>query len=1047
MSRAAPTYFSPAEWDRKAPCVAIAERRAPSAELASEPGYASNGPSSWSDARHLDGTCSPPRTDPTPPSSRNNPATAPGALAPSLRRSQLTRITQRQGPRLGIDNDRIHKPPQTGAAVIHKFSVRKRRPSTTEASLNRLRRSLGFDDLTVWREYYIETPEQLDQSHLTTIAESLSDGVTTDVGIDEPLIHGQMVQVAHRVGIIDNESHSIITICATLGIVACAGKVATVYCSKAPRLADTIRKHFCNPNIEDLFESEPDYQTLVPAGGYAPPRVFDLLALQSDELAQLGRANGRNLSPGQMKQIQTIQQAIDAPGVSDVLLEALDARWSDHCMHTTWRSYGDLLSRLIAASISTGNPNIVSMFHDNAGVWDFYDGWAIAVKAETHNGPSAVSGYFGQLTKLGGVLRDILGTGLGADPIGCFEYTATGMPTSSSPIRSHPAPREIALDTIRAIKEYGNTFGVPMMSSHMTFDNVYRAKPFALGGSIGLIPKEYAQRGHPRSGDMVLLIGGLTGNEGIHGASASSPGATIDIGAVQIGSPLEEVKFRKAIIEMRDATCIRAITDLGGAGLNSAVGEMGESCGVWINTALVPLKTSSLPMWAILLSESQERMLLAVPADMLTSAQNILERHSVRGAVIGRFTSNGHYHVFHDTTMDESTAVHIPPGESPPPGGDFGFNIPFSLLAYEPPARTAGTPQASSPPVPSWPPYRDLDLRLVLRSVLSDSEIASQAFADSQYDSTVQGNTAWGPQYGSTYRVPTGYWAATPIEGSAAAVVLSTSFNSSLYALNPFTALRQMFCSLLGRLVLAGVALEDIAICDNFYTPDRSSDEGYWLVTMVDELSALVRTFGTPLISGKDSSAGSTDTDEGLLHVPPAVFFTGLGKIRDVESLVTEEWQRPEHVLVKIGPTFSSVAGTVLDRVVRRPSQGELDPISHEQYREYLRSLENVTGSFASGTMIGSGGLLASVCLSALGSGLGVSLTPDEATTEWLFAEHRCGAIVEVTAAQVESIPRVLDPVVIGHLQHRAGVWLNGENLLGDDAIRSWSISFEEAMR
>ena len=121
-----------------------------------------------------------------------------------------------------------------------------------------------------------------------------------------------------------------------------------------------------------------------------------------------------------------------------MLLEALDARWSDHCAHTTWKSLGNLLDRLVAASRDTANPNIVSMFHDNAGVWNFYDGYALAIKAETHNGPSAISAYFGQLTKLGGVLRDILGTGLGADPIGCFEYTATGPLDAAPPIAGRP---------------------------------------------------------------------------------------------------------------------------------------------------------------------------------------------------------------------------------------------------------------------------------------------------------------------------------------------------------------------------------------------------------------------------------------------------------------------------------------------------------------------------------------------------------------------------------------------------------------------------------
>ena len=291
--------------------------------------------------------------------------------------------------------------------------------------------------------------------------------------------------------------------------------------------------------------------------------TFDLRSLDDKELEELGRAGGRSMELDKMQRARDIQLELGTDPVSDVLLEALDARWSDHCAHTTWKSLDNLLKRLINAAKDTNNPNIVSMFHDNAGIWDFYDGYGLAIKAETHNGPTAVSAYFGQLTKLGGVLRDILGTGLGADPIGSFEYTATGLPESPSPIKGRPTPKQIANETIRAIKEYGNTFGVPMLRSHMTFNDDYRAKPFALGGSVGLIPNKYAQKGNPRPGDYVVLIGGLTGNDGIHGASGSSAGAVMDSTSVQIGSPLEEIKFREAIVELRDNDCLQAITDLG----------------------------------------------------------------------------------------------------------------------------------------------------------------------------------------------------------------------------------------------------------------------------------------------------------------------------------------------------------------------------------------------------------------------------------------------------------------------------------------------------
>jgi phosphoribosylformylglycinamidine (FGAM) synthase-like enzyme len=923
--------------------------------------------------------------------------------------------------------------------LIHKFSVRPA-AGTVSPDLEQARHLLGLPDLDIWCDYYIEVEDELAPEQVEAVCAALTDGVGTVVVHGEPLDQGIMVQVAHRSGIIDNESDSIVAICEFLGVRARAGKVALTYRSTSPTLTEVIGATRYNPNIEELHTREPAYRTLVPGGRYIPAETYDLLALDGCKLEALGRAGGRNLSPRQMRQIRAIQAATGAAAVTDVLLEALDARWSDHCFHITWRSHGNLLGRLVQAARDTGNPNIVSMFEDNAGVWDFYDGWALAVKGETHNGPSALSAYFGQLTKLGGVLRDILGTGLGADPIGCLEYTATGFPESPSPIAGRPAPRQIAGDTIRAIKEYGNTFGVPMMWSHMTFHPAYRAKPFALGASVGLLPRDLACRGRPRPGDLVVLIGGLTGNEGIHGASASSAGATMDEAAVQIGAPLEQVKFRKAIIDLRNAGCLRALTDVGGAGLNSAVGEIGEACGVWINTALVPLKTSALPMWRILLSESQERMVLAVPPGKLEATRAITARHLVRTTVIGRFTGIERYCVFHAPALDEASVVVMPPDVQPDQLGELGFDVPYGLLHHEPEQRPVRPPPTPDQEFARWPELDREDLSLLLRQVVADPEVASQRYADDQYDSTVQGNTAHGPSYGRRHRVPSHYWAATPLDGSPAAVVVSTAFDPWLFDAHPVRALRQMFCRLLGAQVLAGVALGDMCVCDNFYTPHLEPDAAEWLVAMVDELARLVRLFGTPVISGKDSSAGSTQTDEGLVSVPPAVFLTALGKVPSVDRLLSEQWRRPGGVLVRIGPETPSVTATVVARA-RGMEGGALDYLSAEDYRDYLGAVAEARHLFRSGAPIGPGGLATRLVAGALAGHLGVDLAI-EPDAETLFAEHRCGAVVEVDEDHVAGLPDALRPLVIGRLREERGIGLSGKELLTPDVEEAWASSF-----
>lgn len=913
--------------------------------------------------------------------------------------------------------------------MIHKFALRPSGPP--EPDVEYLRRTLGLADLDVWRDYYVEfEADKLTDEERDAVCAALADPLGSGtVLVDHPL-ESDAVMVTHRRGVVDNESSSIVAMCALLGIPAVAGKVGTTYRSASSRLRDVIMAHRFNSTIEELHGTEPCYESLVPAGSYSPAEHYDLRPMTDAELETLGRAGGRNLSLAQMRQIREIQGA--EPSVTDVLLEALDARWSDHCAHTTWRSLGNLLGRLVAASRDTANPNIVSMFHDNAGVWDFYDGHALAIKAETHNGPSAIAAYFGQLTKLGGVLRDILGTGLGADPIGCFEYTATGLPEAPAPIAGRIPPQQIAHETIRAIKEYGNTFGVPMMSSRMGFHPAYRAKPFALGGSIGILPTAAAQRGEPRPGDLVVLIGGLTGNEGMHGASASSAGSTMDEAAVQIGAPLEQVKFRKAIIDLRDAGCLRALTDIGGAGLNSAVGEIGESCGVWINTALVPLKTSALPMWRILLSESQERMLLAVPPEAIDSARAILARHQVRTTVIGRFTGNGRYRVSHDPNLDEAGVL---AADEPPEGGELGFDVPYDLLGLRLDQQEVGPPPAPRTDGPGWPSFDDGEL---LEQVIGDTDVASQHFADSQYDSTVQGNTYYGPQYGSDTPVRSGYWAGTPVDGHPGAVVVATAFNPWLFEIHPVLALRQLVCAVLARQVLAGVELGDICLCDNFYTPHSSANWREWLVGMVDELAALTRHFGVPVISGKDSSAGSTSTDEGVVSVPPAVFLTAVGKVPHHARLLTEEWTTPGNLLVLVGPRTGAVGGTVAGRVLGI-GDGTLDDVALPEVDAYLAALAAHRGLWRSGSQLGAGGLAAHLVTGSIASGLGVTCEP---TAEQLFAEHRCAAVVEIDPADLAFLPPELNAVPVGRLTQEAGVRLGGRELLTPAVRERWTNAF-----
>jgi phosphoribosylformylglycinamidine synthase len=587
-----------------------------------------------------------------------------------------------------------------------------------------------------------------------------------------------------------------------------------------------------------------------------------------------------------------------------------------------------------------------------------------------------------------------------------------------------------------------------MMRAHMTFHPAYVAKPFALGGAIGTIPAELARRGRPLPGDLLMLIGGLTGNDGIHGASASSAGAQMDEAAVQIGSPLEQVKFRQAIVDLRDTGCLRALTDVGGAGLNSAVGEIGDPGGVWINTALVPLKTAGLPTWRILLSESQERMILTLVPEKLERARTILERHGVRHTVVGRFTSDGRFTVVHRPGLGEDEVVAGDPDELPLTCHETGFSVPYELLEYEPPQLE---PPARPPAVGgegAWPRVAYPAIGELAPRLMADPEIASQRFAGAQYDTTVQGLTEYGPTVGRRH-VPTSFWAGTPLPGSPAAVVFTTAFNPWLFELDPVLALRQMFLRALLKQVLAGVKPHDVCLCDNFYTPHLEPGADGWLVGMVDELVSLVDHFGTPVISGKDSSAGSVVTPEGIVSVPPAAFLSAVGKVPDAARLRRNEWTAAGNLLVRIGPDCVSPGGTVAGRLLELGT-AELDAIELERYVRFLNVLADVDdGLLLSGRPIGKGGTLATLALGAYASaGLGAEITlPDDGEAGWLLREHRCGALVEVEPAKLADLPPVLRPRVIGRVTEDAESVRLGDVEVARTAVDGWADSWAELLR
>ncbi|MFN5532352.1 MAG: AIR synthase-related protein, partial [Planctomycetaceae bacterium] len=358
--------------------------------------------------------------------------------------------------------------------------------------------------------------------------------------------------------------------------------------------------------------------------------------MSDEDLVRLSREGQLYLQPAEMQAIRGYFTTLGRDP-TDIELETLAQTWSEHCSHKTLRGrvkyiepgrevqFENLLKETVFAATDTirrslgANDWCVSVFRDNAGVVRFDDGQNVCMKVETHNHPSAIEPYGGANTGLGGVIRDPLGTGLGARPIAstdvfCFAPPRPGRTDLPPGVLD---PQVVMPGVVSGVRDYGNRMGIPTVNGSICFDERYLGNPLVFCGNVAMIPVGCESK-HVSPGEYVVAVGGRTGRDGIHGATFSSAelteqSETLSGGAVQIGNAITEKMLMDVLLQARDRGLFTAITDCGAGGFSSAVGEMGEETGaeVWLERA--PLKYTGLSYTEIWISEAQERMVLSVP--------------------------------------------------------------------------------------------------------------------------------------------------------------------------------------------------------------------------------------------------------------------------------------------------------------------------------------------------------------------------------------------------------------------------------------------------
>src|SRR5206468_1710199 len=384
------------------------------------------------------------------------------------------------------------------------------------------------------------------------------------------------------------------------------------------------------------------------------------------------------LNPTEMRAMQDHFRRLDRDP-SDVELETLAQTWSEHCSHKTLKGPIDFdgrrIQNLLKETIFAATQEIrsrlgpddwcVSVFEDNAGVVRFDEKYNVCFKVETHNHPSAIEPYGGANTGLGGVIRDPLGTGLGAKPVCNTDVFCFAPP--DTPPESLPAgvlhPRKVMKGVVAGVRDYGNRMGIPTVNGAILFDPRYLGNPLVYCGTVGVIPVDRCRK-EARAGDLIVAFGGRTGRDGIHGATFSSIELTpesekVSGGAVQIGNAITEKKMLDVLLQARDRGLYNAITDCGAGGFSSAIGEMGANLGAEVYLDKAPLKYEGLSYTEIWISEAQERMILAVPPGNWQVLKMLCDSEDVEATVIGTFGPTGRLRLYYQDHQVANLDMHF----------------------------------------------------------------------------------------------------------------------------------------------------------------------------------------------------------------------------------------------------------------------------------------------------------------------------------------------------------------------------------------------------
>ena len=652
-------------------------------------------------------------------------------------------------------------------------------------------------------------------------------------------------------------------------------------------------------------------------------------------------------------------------------LGIFSAMWNEHCSYKS--------SRLHLKNLPTKGENVIQGPGENAGVIDIGDDDAIVFKIESHNHPSFIEPYQGAATGVGGIMRDVFT--MGARPIANLNSIHFGSP-------QHKKTKNLLHGVVHGIGGYGNCMGVPTIAGQTSFDESYNGNILVNAMTLGLVKKDKIFYSKAAGlGKPVIYVGSKTGRDGIHGASMASASFDDKIEekkpTVQVGDPFTEKLLLEACLELMAGDSIIAIQDMGAAGLTSSSIEMASkgNLGIEINLNKVPCREANMTPYEIMLSESQERMLIVLEKGKEEMAQKIFDKWNLDFAVIGKTTKSKKIQLYFN---EEKVA-----------------DIPVNTLVENSPMYDRKWKKAKLPKKIKIKKeeFKTLKIKNVLNKILSNPNVCSKEWIWQQYDHTVMGDTI---------QKPGGDAGVVRVHGTKKAIAASVDSSAVYCWAHPLSGGKQIVCESWRNLISVGAKPIAITNCLNFGSPENEENMGEF-VECVQGLGEASAYLNFPVVSGNVSFYNQTKD----IGIKPTPAIGGVGLIKNYENMVTMDLKETDNILLIIGKTEGHLDQSLFARDILNEKNGpppEINLFNEKNNGETILKL--IDKKFIKAAHdVSLGGIITALSKMCIKGKKGATLKKPNYLInqfEYLFGEDQGRYIIEITKDDLENVTKIL---------------------------------------